>query len=564
MIGDMIHSILRNVLNANGVHTGIGDITRTLRIRRAYSDKPSWHWKSAGFRRMELGLGRRMNPHVAIVGESGSGKSNACKVMIREIARNGARVAILDPHNEYLGIAESMGAEVYDASYNGINIFELDGASEKERANELTNMFKRIFRLGEVQGYELYRCIMFTYTRMGSLGRPPNIHDLLYTMSIFKKHAGTAEARILDGLSRRLSLIDTGAFSRSTEMDRVMSGNSVFLLSGLHTNEAQSVYIEGFLRKVYSRMLASEKRDGGGFYIVIDEAEKLGQRSVAGRIAAEGRKYGMGIIAMAQRAKSIEPEIRTNASLFISFYQREPEELNYLANLIAGGTELNRFAEVKKAIRSLGRGSAVVMDSLEHNPFIVRFDKSGEERPCISYEVIKLSRRGRPLGELRDEISAKGLARIEVDRKLDEMVKNGNISRYDLEGWSRYDGPWYISMRRNSAEHDICIEVIRRHLERLGVKCSVYNSSYGPDLIAIVNGKRIAIEYETGMKRIESTQEMIRKRGALYANILVIVNNGKRDEYSVITGAKVVSISEFLNEDSLQRILPGSPVSPLP
>ncbi len=556
MIG-RIYNMLRNAIGIGDAHTGIGDVTRRLRIRRAYTDKPSWHWKETRFQRMELGLGMRMNPHVVIVGESGSGKSNACKIMVREMASKGARVAILDPHNEYLGIAESIGAEVYDAAYNGINIFELDGVSEKERANELTNMFKRIFRLGEVQGYELYRCIMFTYTRMGNLGRAPNIHDLLYTINIFKKHAGTAETRILDGLSRRLSLIDTGAFSRSTEMERVMSGNSIFLLSGLHTNESQSVYIEGFLRKVYSRMLSSERKEGERLYIVIDEAEKLGQKSVAGRIAAEGRKYGIGIVAMAQRAKSVESEIRTNASLFISFYQREPEELNYLANLIAGGNELNRFAEVKKAIRSLGRGSAVVMDSAERNPFIARFDKSVGEKACISYEIIKLSRHGRPLAEIREEIGKKGLLRIEVDRKLDEMVKNDTISRYDVECWSRYDGPWYISMRRNSAEHDVCVEVIRRHLEHIGIKCSVYNSSYGPDLIAVSEGKRIAVEYETGMKRIESTQEMITKRGALYAHVLVIVNNGKMDEYSLIKGATVISISEFLNESSAQNLIQG-------
>ena len=72
---------------------------------------------------------------------------------------------------------------------------------------------------------------------------------------------------------------------------------------------------------------------------------------ILAKIAAEGRKYGFGIIALSQRAKEMDKGLRANSAMFISFYQREPEELNYIANYVAGGVEGSRFAEVKKAFQ---------------------------------------------------------------------------------------------------------------------------------------------------------------------------------------------------------------------
>jgi Helicase HerA, central domain len=533
----------------------VGDVVSRLGMSRIYFDRPRWQWKRVRPKRIEIASAKRLNPHIAIVGESGSGKSNACKAIVKEIASRGINVAILDPHSEYIGVADSINASVYDAVHSGINIFDLDGVSEREKANELTGMFRRVFRLGDVQGYQLYRAILFTYTRVGAYGRVPGMHDLMYTLEIFKKHASPGEQRAIEGISRRLSLIDTGAFSRSTPMDKVMSGNSIFILSGLHTNEAQSVYVEGFLRKIYSKMLASEKKGSARLYIVIDEAEKLGQKSVIGKIAAEGRKYGIGLIVMAQRSKSMDKEIRANASLFISFYHREPEELNYIANLIAGGNELNRFMEVKKAIRNLRTGNAIVVDSAERNPFIVRFGLCADNGTSLAYEIMKLARSSSTRGEILEKVSQAGFPHGRISAMVERMEAEGSISSYFMREMSRYDGKWYIAAARNSPEHDICVSVIKRHLESLGIKCMIYNSSYGPDVIAHYGRERIAVEYETGSKSRESTERMLALRMKQYARILMIINDSKIDQYNALENVRLIRLGDFLNSQGFSGLL---------
>ena len=68
---------------------------------------------------MRIDLRRMLNPHIVVMGESGSGKSNACKVILSNLASKGINFLVFDAHNEYLGLAESLGADVFDASARG-------------------------------------------------------------------------------------------------------------------------------------------------------------------------------------------------------------------------------------------------------------------------------------------------------------------------------------------------------------------------------------------------------------------------------------------------------------
>ncbi len=528
----------------------LGKIVKKLGFRFIGFGTYGWRWNNVYFSDFTIDRGSVMNPHIVIVGESGGGKSNATKIIIERLFESGANIVMLDPHNEYLGTAEEISAEIYDAAHSGINLFDLDGMSERERASEITGMLKRTFRLGEVQGYTLYKCIMKTYSYHGQFGKVPNIGNLLFTISAFKKTAKTSEKSILESLEKRLSVIDTGSFSKSTDMDKVISGNSLFLLSGLHTPEAQAIYLEGFLRKVYSKMLTLEKTGHPFLYIVIDEAEKLGDNPVLGKIAAEGRKYGIGVIATSQRSKTIDKDLRNNSSILISFYQREPEELNYISNFIAGGNELGRFVEVKKGIRNLQRGYAIVMDSGSRNPYIAHFDRYERRNTSIKFSLMQLTKQGILQHDLEEQM-VKVCELPDLHEELNKMLAKKEIQQYFVKG-GPYLGMWYISNPRNSAEHDICVGIISRHLSKIGVHNKIYNSSYGPDVIAFSNKQRIALEYETGLKNINETKLMIDKRLQYYPKVITIVNDNSYVQYANYFGntvrfSEIEKLPEIIN-----------------
>jgi hypothetical protein len=66
------------------------------------------------------------------------------------------------------------------------------------------------------------------------------------------------------------------------------------------------------------------------------------------------------------------------------------------------------------------------------------------------------------------------------------------------------------------------------------VKNRIYNSSYGPDIVAFYGGRRIAIEYETGSKSIESSARMIESRSRDYFKTIVVTNDAVLGRYAGI------------------------------
>ena len=530
----------------------VGTITNRLGMRTIYIGERRWEWLRAK-ERLIFSPSSGLNQHICIIGTSGSGKSNACRTIAKAIARQGIRFAILDPHGEYASFAQSLGASIYDASRSGINIFELDGMSEREKANELVSMFKRTFRIGEVQGYTLHKCLMYTYRICRKKEQKPNLKGLLFTIKVFYNKADPKEKRILESLEKRLSLLDTDRFPSSCSIEQILSENSVMVLQNLHTPEAQSIYIEGFLRKIYTNMLSMKKENKPRFYAIIDEAAKVKGSDILAKIAAEGRKYGFGIIALSQRAKEMDKGLRANSAMFISFYQREPEELNYIANYVAGGVEGSRFAEVKKALRSLQRGSAIILDSYRKEPMIVRFDESESARPSAIDTIIAEQKPVLSKKELKESMQRSGYNEHESEQAIADAIRNRLLFGYELRDCGSYSGIWYIKSIRNSAEHDVSVNVIARKLQESVISCTVYNSSNGPDIATA--GNQTAIEYETGSKAPEATAEMIARRRVLYKNILIITTQKNISLYSGI--ARTVTINELLqmNNEELRSMV---------
>ncbi len=512
----------------------LGKVHRELRLVRRFGVL-RWRWKRRYFKSMRLDPAHNLNPHIMITGESGAGKSNVAKLILKQLAGTGANFIVLDPHSEYAEHAKDIGASVYDAGIHAINPFDLDGLTERERTAEIAGMLRRILHLGEVQYSMLHRCIGYTYWISLQKDAEPTMRGLLFSIKRFKANARSRpEANILDGLEKRLAAITSESFARSVSIGRIMGARSIFSLASLHSHEAQSIYIESMLRKVYTNMLAGpleEDRSKGGrrtFYLVIDEAEKLQDSPVIGRLVAEGRKYGIGIIAISQRAKVLSKEIRSNSATMIAFAQREPEEQNYVANMVAAGTEYNRFMEVRKVMRELPRGYALVQVAKEKTK-IVRCTRFEARTKDPSYRIIELAKKVVGRRELVEKLEKEGFSEEETINAATGLIKSG-LLKYHAVTETPYEGIWYITMPRNSAEHDIMVHLISRYLNEHGIPGRVYNSSYGPDVIAYSNGKRVAVEYETGAKRAGETERMLAERRKKFGSVVVLGNSGSAEE----------------------------------
>jgi hypothetical protein len=510
-------------------------IIKKLELKRIYhGDYSTWKWKKPFFLKRFM-LNGRMNPHVVIIGESGGGKSNASRVIIKEIADTGAGLLILDPNEDYLGLADKIGADVYDASRSKVNFLDLDGMDEEERIGETTSILSKRLRLGYVQSSLLKRCIGYTYWVSKPKNRIPTVSDLMLTLKRFEAKAEGSESRTLSLLIERISLINSRKHGRPISIEKIMGSRSIFLLGSMHTEEEQSIYMEALLRKIYSSMLSSGY-SRKPFYIVIDEARKISGSVILGRLAAEGRKYGLGIVAISQKAEEIDGKVMSNSSTIISFYQREPSELHYISNYISGGSESGRLVSVKSAIRNLGVGKAVILDSRYREPIMVKFESSDIGNFSLKYYIENLSYNAIGKNLLVENLHRMNISDIDIQIAVSTLISEKILYEYN---------DWYISNPRNSPEHDITVYRISEKLKVNGISNEIYNSSYGPDLIIYSKGRRIAMEYETGKKNLNDVIHMLEYRKKSYPEIILAVNDLHYPRYSAIPGITVLRISDF-------------------
>ena len=519
----------------------VGKIEKRLLVPNIYFGKARWIWKRVYFKNFNIDFNGGVNGHIAIFGESGSGKSNLCKLILKKLGSDGIPFVLFDPHNEYTESAMDFGAEVYDAKYSGINLFDVEGRD----ASELAGMLKRIFGLGEIQGYELGKCINYVYKKATMDGATPDIYSLFGSFRAFRTVAkSSTEKNVLFSLEHRLSPLFALGATRNVNVGELIKKRSVFAMESLHTSEAQSTYVELFLKKIYSAMLETEKSSRVKFYVVIDEAEKLQDSVTIERLVEEGRKYGFGIILISQSAKAITKSVRSNASTFFVFYQREPEELNYLANLIAGGNELDRFLEVKKAIRELGRGQAIAIGSYNKTPVIIRTKLYASASTDLRHRILKLCERPHTKSELRSELMREGYRADDIDYFVSTIDRNTLIKSCYVNTPSTNEY-YYITMPRNSAEHDIYVALISRYLTHAGIKNNIYNRSNGPDIIAFYGNEKAAVEYETGSKSSDETIKMVENRLKHYKRVIFVVSDQAYGRYAKIKDVHVIKASEF-------------------
>lgn len=303
-------------------------------------------------------------------------------------------MSIFDVHSEYVEFTLKLGGVVHSPKDSSINMWELDGASPAERISENVGMLKRVLKLGDIQAYNLLECAERAYELRGikeweeeSWGRePPTMQDVYdcVTSTSGSGHGKQSYA----GLRKRLyPLLMSKVFSSKTSVPfrRVLEGLNDFSIAELGSSEAQALFIETFLRKLYTYMLSQKLAEGLRMFVVIDEAHRVcisseSELSLPGKLVCEGRKYGVGIITSNQMAKNLDRAIIANSAVTFAFYQREPQECEYMTSLLAGGTDYERREVVRSALRNLKQFECIALTSSVREPVIVEVTPLWKER----------------------------------------------------------------------------------------------------------------------------------------------------------------------------------------
>ena len=468
------------------------------------------------------------NPHIIVVGMSGMGKSTLLKSFLMDISGAHTNAIVFDAHNEYAGITSALHSSVHYAQSSSLNIFELDGLRTEERISELSMLFKEVYGLGYIQVTKLMECMRYAYRKAQSSGdgHAPTISTLLDEINIFLKNARLASERsTLLHLRSRLSLLNTPALnSEFIDTRALMHGMHSFSLAGLQNGEARYIYMHELLSRIYSLMHSNDKERGIRMLIVIDEAQALLDRrysesGIVRRLMEEGRKYGIGVIAATTSIASLPRQMLANAANFIALRTIEPKEARYMADLLSRGSP-DASAELAKRIVRLDVNEALLI--ADGKPVIAK-TRSAASLPAAPQPDNSMVL---ALQSIRHPI-----AREALEAKIGSGATNRALSDGILVPFTTASDGHAVEwlMQRNpslSIEHEVRVMQISESLRKHGIRHYVIDNSNGPDMLAYVNDKRIAIEYETGRKNVKETAAMLKSRESKYDSVVVFVNDG--------------------------------------
>lgn len=440
------------------------------------AEKAEWEWVSVNGE-ARLDLLKEANPHINISGSSGYGKSTVAKILVKEISKT-IPVLVLDVHDEYSSIVSEVNGKNLDVIEFSLGVWELDGDSVKQRVAENTAILKNVLELGDIQAALLARAAFRAYKNKGLTEKDtegekvPSVREVMREVNNMYYGSKIKEKSLLT-LHRRLELLDlSDAFSSNTTLPlkELTEKTACLDLSGLRSQEAQRLYVEILLRKVYTQMLKQGKTFGVKLYVLVDEAQRTipkdeKQESYLAILSAESRKYGIGLITASQELTKMDSRIPGNAGTTIAFYQKEPEEARYVSRILSGDSaDYWKQSVIQERLNQLQPLECLLVNTTQRNPIQIKIEyPKTQEKPKEVKE--------KPLTEAIEEVLN--------ERKL-EYTKSSDPKQ--------------------------------------------------PNYTVIKNGEKTAILIETEGKRIDRIIERIRNKAKTYQKIIVIVRMNEKEE----------------------------------
>ncbi|MEM3791210.1 MAG: DUF87 domain-containing protein [Candidatus Micrarchaeaceae archaeon] len=503
----------------------LGKVLYEMEFKRR---KMKWFMKRVRFKNFYVKS--LVNNHILITGMSGTGKSSLCLSILCELCKSEKGFLIIDVCGDYSRFAKSLDAKIYNGKVFSVNPFAFGEEDAYLASREAISIFEKALRLGDVQKGMLFKCILYTYRISMEKRRKVTMSSLIYTVKTFIKHADREKEKVLRSIYLRL--LSTWRSAKEVSLDEV-GKRSIFDISCIGSDELQRIYADSIFKQFYYFMRKGVLKD---MLLVVDEAHKFDSTYLE-KIAAEGRKYGVGLICIAQSPKSVVKEVRTNAYLTFSFFIKEPEGIDYVANLIASGHEGNRFIEVKKMIRSLRVGEAITN---YEGVKVIKFRRESIEKDAL-YWILNNIRYGIEANELNDELIREGFSWEEIDRGIAHGLSTNMIRKCIINGRL-----YYTTSPFNSPFHEAMIGISCKELERNGIRYEVLNRPGTPDIVAYSKDGAVAIECETGAKGEKEICEMLKRRSEYKRVIVVSLQQNAMKEGRISIG-EIENLGKMLN-----------------
>ncbi|ASJ16709.1 DNA helicase [Thermococcus chitonophagus] len=362
---------------------------------------------------IKLDVNELVSRHFAVLAVTGAGKSNAVAVMVKGLVEDiGGTVVVLDPHGDYVNLKlPETGSSLVNIIEGKIKVDELD-------SEELADLLE-VRSTASIQREFLARAWETIQHENKELGGAVLLEELEKTLREWitkrmikywdeKKQRYVTEELKSDRIETirgiifriRRFLRNYGAFVTSENLVAAIRPGMVNVIDLGPLDELQMKVIVGkFLQEVFEARVEYEKarknymRTGEREYekimdeirqkypalaypilIIVEEAhifapqgEENDAARIMGRIAREGRKFGVGLGVVSQRPSKLNEDILSQMNTKIILRIVNPRDQEYV---LRASEQLSK--DLMDDIAGLGKGEAVIVGQAIKVPALVR------------------------------------------------------------------------------------------------------------------------------------------------------------------------------------------------
>lgn len=347
--------------------------------------------------RVELDANTLVQKHCSVLAKTGSGKSYTAAVIIEELLDQGVALLIIDTHGEYSSMKQpnregdfarfSVKPRGYDATiYTPANLI-LNPKAEKTFRFDGTNMSAReIARMLPEESSN--GTVGILYEAISALSAESDRYDLEDVIRQVEASTSKSKWSLIGQLE---ALADLGLFSdEPTPLQNLLQRGraSVLDMTGV-VPEMQSMIVARLLAEIFEARKLGKVAPG---MVVIEEAHnyipergtgRSASTSIIRTIAAEGRKFGLGLMIISQRPARVDKNVLSQCNTQIIMRVTNPNDLKALSKGLEGMT-----SELEEEIKRLPAGTAMLVSNEIERPVVVSIRPRRSRHGGVSTPIV--------------------------------------------------------------------------------------------------------------------------------------------------------------------------------
>lgn len=294
-----------------------------------------------------------LNGHIAIIGMSGSGKTFFTKnLIIRNVSLNISRIFIVDYNGEYSNLTSEWAGKCLSISRNyTINILNPIFVTDEHNKSLVVKFIKNMAKLSYDEVIVLEECI----TNFISVGNAQNSRDMATLISSISVEKYGELGKTLSAKLKPLKNNPLFIYAKKDVIYHIINGKFTNIdLSNLKINQRDIAM--HFVFCMASHAMSSLPIGGNpARTFIVDEAWRaLKENEDVVRLFREGRKYGIGVIAVSQLLSDIKDDELANVGRIIIFRLNNLRDVELIKEL-----GIIKSSEVETVL-SLPVGSCII------------------------------------------------------------------------------------------------------------------------------------------------------------------------------------------------------------